>query len=170
MTATPGADEHRIRHALHRRGVGYAPQPPARDRDWFDDYVDATTQPRTPPPGPPPDRATAQAADGPEPRWDLRRLTHWPYARPTIGAATALIPWWGGWSAATRWGAILTQARHEAGVSAAWVIACTGLTVGAVLVHRRRGWPSYALLTSAFVGTVAMASPLDIVRFVTGAF
>jgi hypothetical protein len=42
MTTAPGADERRIRHALHTRGVGYAPQPPAaaRPRDWLDDVID----------------------------------------------------------------------------------------------------------------------------------
>jgi hypothetical protein len=63
---------------------------------------------------------------------------------------------------------VLTQARTEAGVGAAWVIATVGMAVGAVWVHRRRTWPAYGALTCAFVGTVAMASPFDIIQFVTG--
>jgi hypothetical protein len=170
MTAAPGADERRIRSALDARGVGYAPQPPAdaRTRDWLDDLWadDPPTEPASPPAPPRAPKEARQAADGPS--WDWRRLMHWPYARPTVGAGVALIPWFGAYSPATWWGSVLTQARTEAGVGAAWVIAGVGLTVAAVLVNRRRTWPAYAALTCAFIGTIAMASPFDIVQFVTG--
>ncbi len=172
MAAPPGADERRIRNALDARGVSYAPQPPAgaRERDWLDDLW--ADKPHTPqpaalppdPPGPPPGTATATG----EPAWEWRRLLHWPYARPAIGGAVALIPWFAGYSAATKWGAVLSQARTEAGVGAAWCIAGVGFAVTAVLVHRRRTWVVYSLLTCAFIGTVAMASPFDIVTFFTG--
>lgn len=166
MATAPGADEVRARRNLIRALDGGAPAS-ARARDWFDDYVDAT-ETKAPPPGSPPEPATAQAADDGEPRWDWRRLLSWPYARPAVGACVALIPWFGAYSLATKWGAVLTQARTEAGVGAAWVIATVGLTVGAVWVHRRRTWPAYTLLTCAFIGAVAMASPFDIIQFVTG--
>lgn len=172
MTTAPGADERRARVHLIRALHGDRPHPgaPTRERDWLDELWDDNPQPKPDPPGPPPpDRPAPPAtADDDEPHWDLRRLLHWPYARPTTGAAAALIPWYAGQSAATRWGAVLTQARTEAGIGAAWVIAGLGLTVTAFLVHRRRGWPSYALLVCAFVGTVAMAHPYDIVTFFTG--
>lgn len=173
MTTAPGADELRARRllidAINRTHTAPDPEPAGeRPRDWFDEYVDATTQPKAPPPGPPPDRTTAQAADEPEPNWDFRRLLHWPYARLTIGAVAALIPWYAGYSAATKWGAILSQARAEAGTGAAYVIAGVVLGVTAVLVHRRRAWWAWVLLAIAFVGTIAMARPYDIVQFVTG--
>lgn len=171
MTTAPGEDERRIRHALDAAGVGYAPQPPAnaRTRDWLDDLWDDAPTPEVPPPGPPPpSRAAPPAADDGERRWDLSRLLRWPYARPSVGAVVALVPWFGGYSPATWWGSVLTQARTEAGVGAAWVIAAVGFGVSAVLVNRRRTWPAYGLLTCAFVGTVAMAHPYDIIQFVTG--
>lgn len=168
MTATPGADERRARHNLLRVLDGGAPTP-ARTRDWLDDLWDDEPKPKPEPPGPPPpSRAAPPAAGDGERRWDLRRLLHWPYIRPAVGAVVALVPWFGGYSAATRWGAVLTQARAEAGIGAAWVIAGVGFGTAAVLVNRRRGWPSYGLLTCAFIGTVAMASPFDIVTFMTG--
>lgn len=172
MTATPGADERRARHNLLRALDGGAPTTPARARDWLDDlWDDAPPEPRpesvAPPPGPPPPKRTARDDDQ-EPQWDWRRLLHWPYVRPAVGAVVALIPWFGGYSAATKWGSILSQARTEAGIGAAWVIAAVGFGTAAVIVNRRRGWPSYGLLTCAFIGTVAMASPFDIVTFFTG--
>jgi hypothetical protein len=179
VTAAPdalGADERRIRHQLRTRGVGYAPQPsaaPARPRDWLDDYMDAEDPvPRTavpPPEPPPPPKTVARDHDGGEPRWDWRRLLHWPAARFACGACTALATLFHGESAATGWGSVLRQARDQAGVGPAWVIAGVGAAVAAVILCRR-AWYSYALLTCAFIGTVAMASPLDLVRLVTGAF
>lgn len=168
MTAAPDADERRARLNLLRALDGGAP---TRERDWLDDLWDdrAESKPDPDPPGPPPPATRpAPAADDEGPRWDLRRLLHWPYARPTVGACAALVPWFGAYSPATWWGSVLTQARAEAGVGAAWVIAGAGLTVAALLVHRRRTWPAYGALTCAFVGTVAMASPYDIVQFFTG--
>jgi hypothetical protein len=173
VNTAPGADEHRIRRALHARGVAYTPQPvpaPTRPRDWLDDYLDGTTaQTQTRPPDPPgPPDKPATATDAGEPRWDWRRLRTWPYARLTTGAAIALIPWYGGQSAGTAWGHALSQCREQASVGGAWVLAAVSLTIGAVWVHRRHSWPAWAALTSAFVGTIAMGSPLDIVTFITG--
>lgn len=173
MTTPPGADERRIQYQLRTRGVSYAPQPPsdARDRDWLDDlWDDDRPPPRAAVPPQPPDTPPPVATEADEPRWDWSRLLRWPYARPTCGAGVALLPFFGGQSAATGWGSVLLQARTEAGVGAAWVIAGVGLGIGALCVRGRRTWWAYGLLTSAFIGTIAMASPLDLVRFVTGAF
>lgn len=171
MTTAPGADERRIRRALDARGVGYAPQPPAtpvRKRDWLDDLMDAEPKPHSAPPAPPePPKRTATGTPG-EPRWDWRRLLHWPYARLCCGATLALVPVQDGQSAATGWGTALRSCRTEAGVLPAWILAAAGFGVAAVLVHRRRSWWTYGLLTSAFVGTVAMASPFDLVTLMTG--
>lgn len=232
MTTTPGADERRVQHELHRRGVAFAPQPPAaptkaatltapgNDSWWHDLYTqgaadthpdtvrtapdrarigggrlpdwrkgetadlrghdpdppdkiqrggDSTPVPDTATPPtdpPPPPKGASKAAD--EPGWDWRRLLHWPGARFTCGACAALLPFFSGQSTATEWGSVLTQCRTEAGVLPAWIIAGVGATVAVTLVRRRRAWYSYALLTSAFIGTIAMASPFDIVTFVTG--
>lgn len=171
MKNAPGADEARIRRALDERGVSYAPQPSAdaRVRDWLDDYLDTAAIPQTRPPGPPrPPDEPAAARDAGEPRWDWQRLRHWPYARLTVGASVALIPWYRGQSAATSWGHVLTQARTEAGLGGAYVIAAVGLTVGVIWVHRRRSWIGWCLLTSAFIGTIAMASPFDLITLITG--
>lgn len=136
---------------------------PQRQRDWLDDLMDE-------PPAPPP-RAAQLVEEEPagDQRWDWHRLRSWPYARPACGACAALIPWYRGQSLATWWGSTLTSARTEAGVGAAWVIAAVGLIIGAVWVHNRRSWIAWALATSAFIGTVAMAHPSDIVTFITGA-
>lgn len=169
MTTAPGADERRIRAALDARGVGYAPQPPAptmREQDWLDDFFAATTQTR--PPDPPKNPPPAVAAGEGEPRWDWRRLLHWPYARLCCGATTALIPWYDGYSTATGWGHVLASCRTEATTGAAYVIASVGLTIAAVVTHQRR-WYGWLLLTSAFIGTVYMASPLDVIHLITGA-
>ena len=103
-----------------------------------------------------------------EQRWDWSRLRYWPYARLVCGAATAILPVFGGQSAALTWGDVLYRARTEAGVGAAWIIAAVGLTVGAMWVHHRRSWLAWAGLTCAFIGTIAMASPFDLVTFMTG--
>jgi hypothetical protein len=171
MPTEPGEDEHRIRRALDARGVGYAPQPPSgpvRPRDWLDDLMDDQPEPRAAPPAPPePPKSTTTDTPG-EPRWDWRRLLHWPYARLCSGATAALIPWYHGQSAATGWGSVLHSYRTGAGTGAAWIVAGIGLAVAAVLVHRRRTWWTYTLLTTAFIGTVAMASPFDLVTLITG--
>lgn len=166
MTTPPGADERRARVNLLRALDG---APASRSRDWLDDLLDSEhPAPRPAVPPPPPDTPPKKAAVADEPRWDWRRLRHWPYARLTCGACAALLPFFGGQSAATEWGSVLTQARAQAGVGAAWVIAGVGLTVGALWVHRRRSWIGWAVLTSAFIGGIAMASPYDIVTLFTG--
>jgi hypothetical protein len=159
----PGADERRIRRALDERGVSYAPQPPQRERDWLDDLMDEPAAPR------PASQPGAEEKPAGERRWDWSRLRHWPYARPACGACAALMPWYRGQSAALAWGHVLTQARAEAGVGAAYVVAAVGLGVGVLWVGRRRSWFAWALLTCAFVGLVDMARLSDIVTFTTGA-
>lgn len=166
MTTPPDHDELRLRAAL-RAHIDGTP-PPVRERDWLDDLMDAEPAPRTAPPAPPEPPKTTTRDEAGEPRWDWRRLFHWPYARLCCGAALALIPLDHGYSAATGWGSALRDCRAQAGVGAAWVLAGTGLIVAAVLVHRRRTWWTYTLLTTAFIGTIAMASPWDLVQLVTG--
>lgn len=168
MTTPPDHDELRIRGRLREHIDGTpAPAPtPTRTRDWLDDLWDDT--PPTPTPAKPM-AAKPEPEPAGEPRWDWRRLLHWPYARPCCGATAALLPLFHGQSAALGWGDALHQARVQAGIGPAWIIATVAFGTAAVIVHRRRGWISYGLLTCAFVGTVAMASPYDIVTFITGA-
>jgi hypothetical protein len=171
MSTDQGADERRIRHLLQARGVSYTPDTPPPAKGWWDRlYDDEPPAPRAavPPSEPPrPPKVTAEDTPG-EPRWDWRRLLHWPYARLTLGATAALIPWHRGTSAATGWGEVLRSYRTGAGIGAAWTVAGVGLITAAVLVHQRR-WYGWLLLTSAFIGIVYMASPFDLVTFLTGA-
>lgn len=188
---TEGADERRVRQLLAARGVSYTPRPAAaaqeRARDWLDDILDE--RPGTSPAPAPrlpdwrmgeaadlrgddpdcPDRPVAADEPAGERRWDWSRLRHWPFARPACGACLALLPVLGGQSAALAWGHVLTQARTEAGVGAAYVLAAVGLVIGAVWVHNRRSWLAWSLLTCAFVGGLDMARLADIVTFTTGA-
>ncbi|SEO83878.1 hypothetical protein [Actinacidiphila rubida] len=166
MTTPPDHDEMRIRGQLRERIDGAPVPPPRRQRDWLDDLWD-TDDTKPPAAERAPEPVEQQPAG--EPRWDWTRLRRWPLARPVCGACLALLPFLQGQSLATSWGGILTQARTEAGVGAAWVIAAVGLAIGAMWVHNRRSWIAWTLLTSAFVGTVAMANPSDIVTFITGA-
>lgn len=163
MSTPPDHEELRIRGRLREHIDGTPAPAPTRTRDWLDDLWDDT-----PPTPAKPARVEPEPAG--ESRWDWRRLLHWPYARPCCGATAALLPLFHGQSAALGWGDALHQARVQAGVGPAWIIAAVAFGTSAVIVHRRRGWISYSLLTCAFVGTVAMASPLDLVRFTTGAF
>lgn len=66
MTSQPGADERRIRHLLRRRGVGYAPDPPA-DGWWADLYDDTHTDHHPAAPRTAPD--TARIGGGLIPDW-----------------------------------------------------------------------------------------------------
>jgi len=86
VTTTPGADERRIRYALHKRGLGYTPQPPAAPAsgdEWWDRLYDDTDdhhgaaaprRRRIPPlrrpaaPKPVPDEPTEQPE--PDPEWE----------------------------------------------------------------------------------------------------
>lgn len=168
MSAPPDHHELRLQARLRARIDGTPPPPASRPRDWLDDLFDDQPAPAVTPPAPPA-RPPVTATDTPgEPRWDWRRLLHWPYARLCCGATLALIPVQDGQSAATGWGSALRDCRTQAGVLPAWLLASLGISLAAVLVHRRRSWWTYSLLTTAFIGTVAMASPFDLVTFMTG--
>ena len=172
MSAPPDHHELQLRARLRARIDGPPAGAPSRPRDWLDDLFDDQPAPAVTPPAPParpPVTATRDDTPG-EPRWDWRRLLHWPYARLCCGATLALVPLDRGQSAASGWGTALRSCRTEGSVLAAWILATVGISLAAVLVHRRRSWWTYGLLTTAFIGTVAMASPLDPVRFLTGAF
>lgn len=185
MTTTPGADEARTRRALDQLGVSYAPQPPAdgRERDWLDDlWADDTTPPRhqpaTPPPAPPeppePPKGTAQ--DTGEPRWDWRRLLHWPNARLTCGLCAALaatvfpIPP-AGYSAATTWAYVVQQTRANHGAGWGYLLGVGAFALAAASVARRgrrSGAVRLAFLAITAVGLTGVLSWYDPITFFTG--
>jgi hypothetical protein len=169
MTIEPDHNELLLQARL-RAHIDGAPRP-GRPRDWLDDLMDdepPTPRAAVPPPEPPrPPKTTAEGTPG-EPRWDWRRLLHWPYARLCCGATAALVPLHNGQSAATTWGEVLRSYRTGGSIGAAWIVAGAGFITAAVLVHQRR-WYGWLLLTSAFIGIVYMASPFDLVTFFTGA-
>lgn len=181
MTTAPGADERRIRAALARRGVGYAPQPPAnaRDRDWLDDIISdrppaPRVQPAAPPAPPPEPPDTAVAAD--EPRWDWRRLLHWPHARPVIAAsvalaATALPVPRVGYSAATTWAYAVHQVRADHGAGWGYTVGGGAFALACWLVAqrgRRTGVLRLTLLAVTLVGLTGAFSWFDLITFATG--
>lgn len=183
MTTTPGADEQRTRHNLRIRGVSYTPQPPAnaRQRDWLDDlWADdpdapaARPQSAAPPAPPPAPKRTAQDAD--EPRWDWRRLLHWPHARPVIAAsvalaATALPVPRVGYSAATTWAYAVHQVRADHGAGWGYTVGGGAFALAGWLVAqrgRRTGVLRLTLLAVTLVGLTGAFSWFDLITFATG--
>lgn|GEM_PF-6264638 len=104
----------------------------------------------------------------PEPRWDWRRLRHWPHASLTAGAAAAMVPLFHGQSLATLWGSQLRECRHQASIGGAWCLAGIGLAIAVTVARRRPRWYTRALVIVALFGTAYMASPFDLVTFITG--
>jgi hypothetical protein len=183
MTTDPGADERRIRRALDARGVSYAPQPPAAPAgDWWDRlYDDEPPAPRAavPPPEPPrPPKTTVEDTPSGEPRWDWRRLLHW----PNLGiktrlccalAATAapILP--GGYSTATTWWYCVHQTRHNYGTGYGYALGATALALAIRAVTsrgRRAGLLRVTALAIAAIGFLGATSWTDVVRLFTGAF
>ncbi|MGX1711363.1 hypothetical protein ACWIFI_18770 [Streptomyces albidoflavus] len=80
------------------------------------------------------------------------------WLRNTTAIAAALAPVFGGYSAATALGTLLTTVRTEASTSAAWVIAAAVLGATWLLDHQRGTWLHRALLAAAVLG-VALSMP-----------
>lgn len=145
------------------------PPPPPRRPAWWS---------APPPAGPPADAPVVHhyvhvVLPGPvplppEPRFEWSRLWSWLRTRHWVGAAAALAPVFMGQSLATGWGAQLRDARTNAGIGGAWVIALAVTTIAVTAARRRPTWYASALVTTALFGTAAMASPFDLVTFVTG--
>lgn len=181
MTAAPGADEQRARHNLRRIGVAYAPQPApgARDRDWLDDLWDdkaPAPQPRAiVPPGEPPD-PPAETAAADEPRWDWRRLRHWPNTRPATTAGIALVAtFWPiphvGYSVATTWAYCVSQVRDNYGAGWGYAVGGGAFALAVSLVGQRGRKAGILRLTFAAVGLVGLTGCIhwfDLITLVTG--
>jgi hypothetical protein len=186
VTTPPGADERRIRNALDARGVGYAPQPPAdaRARDWLDDlWADDRGAPAVPepqpavPPAPPTEPPETVTGTADEPRWDWRRLRHWPNARPAIAACIALaatvfpVPP-GGYSAATTWAYYTHQVRANYGMGWGYAVGGGAFALAVWLVTgrgRRAGVLRLMFLAITAVGLTGFIHWSDIITLVTGA-
>ncbi|RPK69036.1 hypothetical protein EES44_07860 [Streptomyces sp. ADI96-15] len=80
------------------------------------------------------------------------------WLRNTTAVAAALAPVFGGYSAATALGTLLTTVRTEASTPAAWVIAAAVLGATWLLDHHRGTWLHRTLLAAAVLG-VALSMP-----------
>ncbi|MEU6535534.1 hypothetical protein [Streptomyces sp. NPDC047000] len=106
----------------------------------------------------------------PEPRpplwarlWDA--LVTW---RNLVAILLALLPWAGGRSPVGVWAHTLHQARTEAGIPAAYVIAAVALTAAWALDKRTgRAVPRFLLVTAA-LGSVGALGWLDAITLMTG--
>jgi hypothetical protein len=104
----------------------------------------------------------------PEPRWWERlwdRVATW---RMAVALGAALTPWAGGQSPVGIWSATVHQARTEAGIGAAYVIA--GVALGAAWAldrHTGRAVPR-ALLVTASLGATGVLHWWDPILALTG--
>lgn len=177
MNTAPGADERRIRQILRTRGVGPDATPPPRTRDWLDDlWADEHPTPRAAvPPQPPEDPPKTAAATG-EPRWDWRRLLHWPHLGiktrlccALAAIAAPILP--GGYCTATTWWYCVHQARHNYGIGYGYALggAALALALGAVTSRgHRAGLLRLVILAITAVGFIGAMSWSDPIAFVTG--
>lgn len=141
------------------------PAPPADPPPW-------SGFPPPPPPGPIEVHVTVTPVPAPEPepepRWWERawaRLATW---RMALALLAALTPWLGGQSPVGAWSATVHQARTEAGVLAAYVIA--GVAVAAAWAldrHTGRAVPRFLLVTAA-LGSFGVLHWWDPIRMLTG--
>jgi len=128
--------------------------------------------PPPPPPGPIEVRVTLDLAPVPEPEpgpglfarlWD--RLCTWRMASAILAA---LLPWAAGQSPVGVWSHTVHQARAEAGIGAAYVIA--GVALGAAWAldrHTNRWVPRFLLVTSG-LGAFGVLHWWDPILLITG--
>ncbi|MFF0512446.1 hypothetical protein [Streptomyces sp. NPDC004250] len=95
--------------------------------------------------------------------WD--RLITW---RMIVAILAALTPWAGGQSPVGLWSGTVHQARTEAGVPAAYVIAGVALTAAWTLDRRTGRVVPRFLLVTASLGAFGVMSWYDPVLFLTG--
>ncbi|MFD4264054.1 hypothetical protein ACFWR9_42230 [Streptomyces sp. NPDC058534] len=93
------------------------------------------------------------------------RLFTW---RNLLAVLAALTPWAGGQSPVGLWSGTVHQARTEAGILAAYVIAAVALTTAWALDRRTgRALPRFLLVTAAF-GALGVLSWWDPILLITG--
>ncbi|GCD46132.1 hypothetical protein [Streptomyces paromomycinus] len=138
------------------------PVVPPRTQPW----------PDPPPPGPVEVRVTVDLVRPPEPepsrwRWDWLTARLRPWAS-LISAVVVLGPWFGGHSIAGAWSATLHEARTEAGLLPAYLLAIgAGALVFFADDRRPRWWTRGALIVGLVGGTGAMGW-YDPVTLLTG--
>ncbi|MEV5163868.1 hypothetical protein AB0K66_04465 [Streptomyces werraensis] len=144
------------------------PAPPAPPADPPPQYG----FPPPPPPGPLEVHVTLTPLPIPEPeptpRWWERvwaRLATW---RMAVALLAALTPWLGGQSPVGAWSQTVHQARTDAGIGAAYVIA--GVAVAAAWAldrHTGRAVPRFLLVTAA-LGSLGVLHWWDPIHLLTG--
>lgn len=156
------------------------PPEPGEAPPWWAPPPPPPAPPATPPvPGPPPPppgpielRVTLTPLPlpepEPEPRWWERlwdRIATW---RMAVALGAALTPWAGGQSPVGIWSATVHQAREEASIGAAYVIA--GVALGAAWAldrHTGRAVPRFLLVTAA-LGSLGVLHWWDPIHLITG--
>ncbi|PWG14033.1 hypothetical protein DF268_08565 [Streptomyces sp. V2] len=97
--------------------------------------------------------------------WLSERLITW---RMLIAILAALIPWAGGRSPVGAWAHTLHQARTEAGIGAAYVIAGVAVAAAWALDRRSsRAFPRFLLVTALF-GSLGVLDWYDPITALTG--
>ncbi|MFE9921579.1 hypothetical protein ACFYQA_08350 [Streptomyces sp. NPDC005774] len=141
------------------------PAPPAVPPPW-------PGPPPPPPPGPIEVRVTLVPVPLPEPEpepglwsrlWD--RLATW---RMAVALLAALTPWAGGQSPVGLWARTVHQARTEAGIPAAYVVATVALLAAWALDrHTGRVIPRFLLITAS-LGALGVLHWWDPIHLLTG--
>ncbi|MFE9684158.1 hypothetical protein [Streptomyces sp. NPDC006285] len=128
--------------------------------------------PTPPPPGPLEVRVLVDLAvpaePEPEPRWWERlwdRIVTW---RMTCAILAALLPWAGGQSPVGAWSRTVHQARTEAGIGAAYVIAGVAVAAAFVLDRRTGRIVPRFLLVTATLGALGVLNWWDPFLLLTG--
>jgi hypothetical protein len=128
--------------------------------------------PPPPPSGPIEVRVTVDLAPLPEPEpepgtwsrlWD--RLVTW---RMISAILAALLPWAAGRSPVGIWSHTVHQARTEASIGAAYVIAAVALTAAWALDRRTGRWIPRFLLVTASLGALGVLHWFDPITALTG--
>ncbi|MFC9949214.1 hypothetical protein ACFVIN_01375 [Streptomyces prasinus] len=140
------------------------PAPPTAPLPW--------PGPPPPPPGPIEVRVTLVPATipepEPEPRWWERAWDRFGTWRMGVALLAALTPWAGGHSPVGLWSTTVHQARTEAGIPAAYVIAT--VAVGAAWAldrHTGRAVPRFLLITAS-LGALGVLHWWDPIHLITG--
>lgn len=148
--------------------------PPAPPAPPADPPSSGSPWPPPPTPGPLEVRVIVDQAEPdepepePEPRWWERawdRIVTW---RMTCAILAALLPWAGGHSPVGAWSNTVHEARTEAGIAAAYVIAGVAVVVAFVLDRRTGRVVPRFLLVTATLGALGVLNWWDPFLLLTG--